>query len=226
MHDSSELIWVLGYGKSGRRAVELIRAENHLKPSFTVIDQKPQDKFQEGIAYIQAEGIRWFTDHFHQTHRVSRIIPALPVHIAAQWIKRKLISEKGSVREMEIPRKILPNLPNPCRLSADTYAVSHADFICPSDCDEPEDFCTATGQPRPTPLYDLLAALTNDDVAVLTLPSRQFAAGVGGFYATDLWNLLDTVRDLTQNRFLLCTACKCHGIITGFELDDGVKIRI
>ena len=134
MRNSPESIWIIGYGKFGRRAVEMMIKKGHSHPLVTVIDKEPRRDIPNGIEYIRADGIKWFIDNFRKTSVVNRIIPALPVHLAAQWIKGRLISEKRMVREIPVPPEILPLLPNPYRLSADTYVVSHADFLCPPDC--------------------------------------------------------------------------------------------
>lgn len=218
MSHTNELIWIVGFGRFGRRAVDRLITEMQPPPSLTVIDRELPDDLQDGIEYIQADGVEWFTDHFLRTEKVSRIVPALPVHLAAQWVKRRLTAESRNVEKIPIPSELLRSLPNPYQLSPDVYAFSHADFICPPDCVEPEEFCTVTREPRPTPLYDLPGSLSLGNYVVVTIRSRQFAPGVGGFYPADLWALLDKVRKHEETSFLLCTACKCHGIITGFRI--------
>jgi len=213
-----ESIWIIGYGKFGRRTVDLLTDSGSAHPHITVVDSKPPDHILGGIDYIQSEGVRWFVDNFHRTSNVDWILPAVPVHLAAQWIKGRLIAENRTVKQYPIPEKILPLFPNPYRISADTCALSHATFLCPPDCDEPEEFCTVTGLPRPTPLYEIVNKISLDNVVILSLQSRQFAPGAGGFHPSDLWQLLDTVRKLDPADFLLCTGCKCHGIITGLSV--------
>lgn len=215
---SAEPIWIVGYGKFGKRAVDRIIKDKHPPPPVTVIDIEKKDDIHEEIKYVQADGVKWFVDNFQKIGRKTRIIPALPVHFAAQFIKRILDLESNVVNEIEIPEKILSFLPNPYRISNDTYVFSHADFLCPPDCIEPDDFCTSTGKPRPTPLYELMASIAMDDVAVITIKSHQFAPGVGGFYGHELLSILSKVRRKKDNSILLCTACKCHGIVTSFQL--------
>ena len=213
-----ESIWIIGYGKFGRRAADLLNNSGRARPQVTVVDSKQPDQVTGGIDYIKADGVRWFVDNFHQTSRVDRIIPALPVHLAAEWVKERLVAENRTVQQFPIPEKILPLLPNPYKISADTYALSYATFLCPPDCEEPEECCTVTGQSRPEPLYELVNSISLENVVILSIQSRQFAPGAGGFYAGDLWQLLDTVQKHEPAHFLLVTACKCHGIITGLSV--------
>lgn len=213
-------IWILGYGQFGKRTTDLLAESGKADLHLTVIDSKPPGHVADGIHYIQSEGVRWFVDNFHRASTVDWIIPALPVHLAAEWIKARLIAENRTVRHFPVPEKILPFLPNPYRISTDTYALSHATFLCPPDCEEPEEFCTVTGLPRSTPIYRLVLGLSLENVVILSIRSRQFAPGAGGFYADDLWMLLETVRQHGPADFLLCTGCRCHGIITGLRVMD------
>ena len=211
-------IWILGYGKFGRRAADLMTDSSKTRPHITVIDIESPDHVPGGIDYIQADGALWFVDNFHRTSKIDRIIPAMPVHLAAEWVKGRLVAENRTVHQFPVPKEILPFLPNPYRINTNTYAISYATFHCPPDCNEPVEFCTVTGQSRPTPLYELVNRISLDDVVVLSLQSRQFAPGAGGFYPGDLWRLFDIVQKHLPADFLLCTGCKCHGIITGLSV--------
>jgi len=222
LEPKAESIWILGYGQFGSHAAKLFLEKGKPQPTITVVDSEPKENVAFGIDYIQADGIQWFIDNFHQNSTVGRIIPALPVHLAAEWLKGRLILTEKTVSSYPIPEDIIPHLPHPYRLSDACYAISHADFLCPPDCDEPEETCTVTGKPRPTPLYELVGELANkialEKIAIHTIESRQFAAGVGGFSPADLWQLFESVKQSGQSIFLVCTACKCHGIITGFTV--------
>jgi hypothetical protein len=64
------------------------------------------------------------------------------------------------------------------------------------------------------PLHHYLETIDYGSYKALVLQSRQFAPGVGGFYADDLWNLLHQARILAGSPFLTATACKCHGVVS------------
>jgi hypothetical protein len=94
--------------------------------------------------------------------------------------------------------------------------VSYADFICPDDCPEP-DVCTITGKRREKPLYELLRSL---DVGfrVHIIRSHQLAPGLGGYTVADLKRAAETLAGHRNGKWLVGTACKCHGILTAFEI--------
>lgn len=121
---SAEPIWIVGYGKFGRRAVDRIIKDKHPPPPVTVIDSGRKDDIHEEIKYVQADGVKWFVDNLQKIGKV----------------------------------------------------------------------------------------------AVITIKSHQFAPGVGGFYTHELLSILSQVRRNNDNSILLCTACKCHGIVTSFQL--------
>ncbi len=224
MADSVESIWVVGYGKFGHRAVDQLLHDSHAPAQFTVIDAMSQGNVQEGIQdgvdYVHADGVRWLVENFHRQGEVRWVIPALPVHLAAQWIKGKLVGNGKAVEALPIPAEIVQLLPNACHLSDAEYAVSHADFICPPDCREPDEICTHTGTPRPQPLHDLLHSLPAANTKILIIRSHQLAPGVGGLDAKELWRLLDRVQDFEGTPLLLGTACRCHGIVTSFRFES------
>jgi hypothetical protein len=220
MGDSAEPVWVIGHGKFGRRAVDHLLDAAHGPANLTVIDSSAQDDVKDGVEYVQSDGVRWLVEHFHRQGEVRWVIPALPVHLAAQWIKSKLVARSKSVEALSAPEEIVRLLPNAYRLGDAEWAISHADFICPSDCMEPDEICTCTGLPRPQPLYDLLDSLPAADTVVLSIRSHQLAPGVGGLKADELWRLFDRVLEQEGRRLLLGTACKCHGIVSSFRFES------
>ena len=211
---SHETVWVIGCGQFGRRAVELLK-ESVPASKIVVVDSLPVSDLPEDVEIVCADGVEWFVEHFSPETNVQRIIPALPLHLAAEWMKKKLLVEQRIVRPAEIPDKQLHLFPHPIRLSASSVVMSHADFICPSNCPEPEVLCTYTRQRRPLSLYRLLETTVSGNFTPLIVRSRQFASGVGGFFPEDLWHLLERGRVLPGKPLLVGTACKCHGIVDG-----------
>ncbi len=207
-----ETFWVIGGGQFGRRAVELLKKDAPAG-KIIVVDNRPDRNLPTGIELVCADGIDWLTEHFTVSAAVDKIIPALPVHLAADWVKKKLIDDGRIVHSTEIPEEHLHHFPNPLRVESSRVVMSYADFICPPRCSEPDKLCTHTGKQRPLSLYLLLASLTINDFVPLTIRSRQFHSGVGGFFPQDLWQLLERVRALPDTPLLIGTACKCHGIV-------------
>ena len=211
---SPEIIWVLGCGKFGRRAVDLLQKA---APGSTLIavDRLPAVDLTGNIEIIRADAVEWLTEHFTPDAEVDKIIPAIPLHLASEWLQNKLSGEQRIVRTLEIPDNLLPCLPHPIRLSHSRVAVSHADFLCPENCSEPEEICTYSRRQRPQSLYHLLETVDFATFRPLIVRSRQFAPGVGGFFPADLWNLLEQARLLPETPLLIGTACRCHGVVDG-----------
>ncbi|MCP4343100.1 MAG: hypothetical protein GY799_30555 [Desulfobulbaceae bacterium] len=213
---SPETVWVLGYGEFGRRAVELLQKAAPAA-NIVVVDRQPVRDLSEDIEVVCADGVEWFSEHFNQDSVVNKIVPALPVHLVAEWLKKKLTAEYRTVHSVEIPDNQLHYFPHPIRLSHSRVVMSHADFLCPPNCSEPEKLCTYTKQPRPQALYSLLETVVLKNFTPLIVRSRQFALGVGGFFPEDLWDLFERGRGLPGASLLIGTACKCHGVVDGLK---------
>jgi hypothetical protein len=94
--------------------------------------------------------------------------------------------------------------------------VSHANFICPDDCPEPDDYCTITGESRPPALYNMLAGLNMPGFHSTCIVSSQLAPGQGGYQWRTLLRALEDVK-AHPGKVLVSTACKCHGVIHALE---------
>ncbi|PHR28463.1 MAG: hypothetical protein COA36_06190 [Desulfotalea sp.] len=212
---ASETIWILGGGQFGKRAAVQLRKRSR-SSTIVVIDPHPDASLPKDVEVVTVDGIEWLSEHFCPGTQVSKIIPALPVHMIAEWLRKIITEEGGSVYSPEIPNELFPHRLHPLRLKPGQFVVSHANFICPLNCSEPDDLCTYTQQPRPTPIYRILRRLDCGRFTPLILRSRQFAPGIGGFIPEDLWGFQKNVRALEGAPLLIGTACKCHGIIDSF----------
>jgi hypothetical protein len=112
---------------------------------------------------------------------------------------------------------IRSGLPHTWVGSEGSLLVSYADFLCPEDCPEPEDGCTVTGEVR-TPLYQVMRELNVPGFGIHVVQSRQLAPGLGGYPLQDLLDLQRRVLEAGDGRWLIGTACRCHGTITGLEM--------
>lgn len=211
--------WVIGGGKFGRRAVKLLHnATASMK--FVVVDQQSVTDLPLDIEFVRADGVEWLAEQPLSDDFVTKIIPVIPVHLAAEWLKRKLTGEGAVVSPLTIPESLIDQLPHPIRLRADKIVISHADFICPDNCAEPDNICSYTQELRPPPLNKLLETMDCGDFTQIIIRSIQFAPGVGGFYLKDLYNALVRVKSLPDVPLLIGTACKCHGALDSFCFKD------
>ena len=97
------------------------------------------------------------------------------------------------------------------------FYLSMADFLCPDDCPEPADRCTVTGLARGKPMFERLAGLDVPGWHTGVLRSRQLAPGVGGLMTSEMKSLRRQMAG-KKGRWILATACRCHGVVQGFEL--------
>ena len=144
----AEKIWVLGSGTFGVRAVRPLSGI-HGAGSITLVDPSAQALDQAtviGINKVCEEGAAFLHKNLSESERPDWIIPALPVHLAWEWILLKL-GQNRLVRS-PLPEILVSSLPNAITGDSGDIYVSHADFICPPNCSEPDQFCTRTGEPR------------------------------------------------------------------------------
>ena len=213
--------WIIGAGRFGRIAVE--RITRHIPgATITVVDNKPFAIDGDGITTISEDGIQWLNAMFDQDSAVDMIVPAIPVHVSVEWLKLNL-KYLFSIHSVRIPGSWLTKMPNALRGKTGQAFVSHADFICPDNCPEPENICTHTGKARPVDLFRLLGKLDFQDVLPIVLRSHQLLPGVGGIYPAELIFALETVCKNSHRPLMIATACRCQGVVDFIRLENRVE---
>lgn len=207
---------VVGGGYFGGRAVEALKKVGKRRWNIAVVDLRAElsHRFKPlGVIPLVGDGVQ-VLDQLLELGWLKWIVPAVPFHLAHAWVLHRL-SGRASARKIPIPHP-LP-VPNPLQgRDMDLYA-SYATFRCPEHCIEPKEACTVTGLPRPSPLYAVLSCLEVPGHWVTGLRSRQLGPGVGGVLAKDLLALFEKVRG-KPGRWILYTACRCHGVLSGLEV--------
>jgi len=209
-----EDVWIIGAGHFGKTAWSRLSPKDEF--SFVMVDPDRESLRDTGAPediMIQAEGGRWLSDNLKVNKMPEWIIPALPVHLAAQWIQ---LQADRKLKHVDVPESVDSSVPNPLRgMSIDLY-VSHATFRCPDNCIEPENICTYTGEPRKTNMYNILEEVNIDGYDTVVLKSFQLGPGIGGYHSEQLFQALDAVNN-SKKDLLICTACRCHGVISAFH---------
>lgn len=210
-------VLIVGAGQFGARAARLLSQRS--KGTVWAVD-RDADRLSGlerlGVKTVLCDGIAFLIEHFHRLSPFSLIVPALPLHLAVEWLKGR---REGSfaVERDEFPRELEPRLPHVWVGETGDRFVSYADFLCPSDCAEPAA-CTVTGEKRETPLYERLRRLEASGCGVYVVRSRQLAPGLGGYSAGELTKLSGTLSETGPEKWLLGTACKCHGVLTAVRV--------
>lgn len=211
-----EKIWIIGIGQFGLLALKRL-SKTGKDRQFVLVDPNEENLLQgqgPNCDLKQDDGVAFLEKHLQTDNKPDWIIAALPVHLAAGWCMTRLGSEQ--LRRITLPAEIEPLLPNPLRGDQGDIYVSHADFKCPDDCAEPRDICTITQKPRKRNMFEVLADIHMLPFQSLVIRSHQMGPGIGGYRPEQLFTLLDQVKE-AKGDILVCTACRCHGVVTGLR---------
>lgn len=213
-------IFIIGAGAFGRRALERL-SKKYPGSSITIVDNAKEslDSLPDDVKAVQGDGVEFLIQNNIQPN--TWIIPAIPIHVAREWLAGKLQQKNISLEPVPIPEEMRQNLPNPFVLNgrSDILFVSIADFVCPDNCPEPPQKCTHTGKPRPGNLYEMIAGSVPALWSAIVFRSFQLAPGVGGYPASYLMGGLETLeKELIPGEehsdLIIATACRCHGVIS------------
>lgn len=212
-----ERIWIIGCGRFGKIALERLSDENSSR-RLRVVDSNPAQlpaACPPGVNITAEDGVLFLKRALARDQAPDWIVPALPVHLAAEWCLGRYPGGRV-IRRCSPPEGLECKLPNFMRgVSGDLY-VSRASFYCPDDCPEPAGWCPLTGEERMENMFDRIRQVKVSGFDTIVVQSRQLAPGVGGCRPGDLFRVS---RRLAENdgKFLVATACRCHGVITPVE---------
>lgn len=224
-HDSNSIrgtipedaVFVIGAGHFGSRAARIVSEKGNSHVIVLDVDEKRLSQTNGlNVKKVSCDGIRFLVENAHRLSDANTVIPAIPRHLAFEWLRGSLEREY-QIQKISVPEEIISDLPHTWPASEGSLLISYADFICPEDCPEPE-FCTVTGERRDHPLYELLSHLDLKDFQVHVIRSHQLAPGLGGYPTGDLLEAAQSVTRGKTGRWLLGTACRCHGIVTAFDI--------
>lgn len=211
MHDH---YWIIGAGRFGRLACQRLLSK-HPAADILVVDRQ-KAPIPSGVSFVVEEAVSFLRNHLTpQTD--AWIIPAVPIHLAYEWLAGQLERARGFYPHA-VPDKLLPELPNPFRGPEGQVYLSNADFRCPDDCAEPSKTCPFTRKPRPQVMHTYLSRLVFEGYSSVVVRSFQLAPGVGGYRTATLRELNKTLLE-RDGLFLFSTACKCHAVMNAFTLN-------
>ena len=211
-----EEIWIIGVGRFGYMAFQRLSQADPDR-HFVLVDPVEEHllRCKSPIATLEvSDGMDFCETQLRMGCQPDWIIPALPIHLAAEWLVRHLGPDR--LRRMSLPSELETLVPNPMRGHEGNLYVSHADFRCPADCDEPQDICSFTRRMRKQNMFELLQNLDIEAYIALNIRSHQLGPGIGGYRPEQLFELMQNL-ERAQGPFLVSTACRCHGVITGLE---------
>ena len=217
MNGNPRAYLIIGCGHFGSRAAEKLFKKDPRSKIIVV------DKIQESIKKIchlpvetvVSDAVFYLNQFFSQRGRADYIIPAVPFHLAFEFILSQLKPLGGKRRK--VPS--LSGLPNPVSGKTGDLYTSFANFFCSENCPEPVQYCFATKKKRPKPLYQILNDMQGGFESRV-IRSQQLGPGVGGFRPKAL---LDTLEDIKRRKklsrlILISTASRCHGVTSALLL--------
>ena len=213
-------IWIIGLGQFGLHAVHYLSKKNR-DTRFVLVDEDETNLMQAkgpNRSLEHSDGVAYLEQHLQTDQQPDWIVPALPIHLAAEWCFVRQNPKR--FRPVPLPTKIKTVLPNPMEGYNDDVYVSHADFRCPDECVEPSNMCTVTQKPRKHNMFDLLTEINYPAFQSLVIRTPQLGPGIGGYRPVMLFELLEKVKQAKSN-LLVSTACRCHGVVTAWNLLDG-----
>jgi len=211
-------IWILGAGRFGRRAAGTLR-QTYPQADIVLVDSSGKVcATMEGNSFrvVCREGVGYLRENLKPGRGPDWIIPMIPVHVVYEWMRLEL-EKTHHIQAVAVPQEVADTLPNPIRGADGQIYMTHATFICPWNCPEPDDICTHTGNPRPQNLNRFLETIQHPQFRTVVVQSRQLAPGIGGYQPEALFRALKTVVAGTDP-VLLSTACRCHGVMHAFAI--------
>lgn len=219
---NSNSFWILGSGKFGQRAVHRLMSK-YPDASLLVVDNDVNAlKSIENLAVqvVRADGVAFLAEKLGREEFPSFIVPAVPIHLLFEWLAEKL-RDVFDIARIAVPEQMDSLVPNPMRAENGKLYSSYANFYCPDNCPEPPDTCTVTGEKRRGLLYRDLADIQIDGFVNITIRSCQLAPGVGGYSPGVLLSAYEEVLRIgARGKYLLSTACLCHGVTDVFNLRE------
>ena len=215
---------IAGGGKYGCCAVEFLRKKGK---SFVVVDVNPDclavKKFglkstshadSEGEHFVQG-GLKTVLDLVERL-KPEFVFPTAPVHIAADLAKIKFDLFPWT----EGINPVLPNLPQSVVLQAgkgNLIVSFNRDSHCVEKCSMPR-LCPSSGITKPCTMIELVRFASPE---AFVLISHSMAPGMGALKCSELLEFFEWAK--TKKKFMVATACDCHGVLTAFQHVGGKR---
>jgi hypothetical protein len=207
---------IIGCGYFGSRAAEKLLRKNPHSKIIAVDKNKRRLQKISGLPVetTRSDGVAYLNQFLSSGRKVDYIVPAVPFHLAFEFILSQLKPLGGKRRK--VPP--LSGLPNPMIGRTGDLYTSLANFLCSEDCPEPARYCTATGERREKPLYQILKDIEGSFESKV-IRSLQLAPGAGGFKPEALLDVLKNIKKRTKPHrpILISTASRCHGVTSALS---------
>jgi hypothetical protein len=209
---------IVGGGKCGCEAVNYLRKKGR---GFVLVDVNPSCLAVERFGLKTSANIGTEGEHFihGDIAKVAEIIeelkpeyifPTAPIHVVAELAETRFKLVPWD-EEINI---ILPYLPSTVIMVAGrgNLIVSYnRDKNCIEKCGVPE-VCPSTRVRKPCGMDRLMKFACPEGFILI---SHQLAPGMGAIKGSELLEFFDWAEK--RDRFVVATACSCHGFFTAFK---------
>jgi hypothetical protein len=209
---------IVGGGKYGCAAVEYLRKK---RKGFVLVDKDPNclaiKKYKLKTTFnIDAEGEFFIQGEIAVVSQLiarlkpEYVFPTAPIHIAAELAQSKFKLAPWD----EAIDCILANLPPSVILRAGSgnLIVSYnRDKECIEKCEAPE-VCPSTRKRKPCTMDRLMKFACPEGFILI---SHQLAPGMGALKSNELLEFFDWAEK--KEKFVVATACACHGFFTALK---------
>jgi hypothetical protein len=212
-----ERIWIIGAGRFGRLAAHRL-GERWGREKLLIVDRDEvalQGLPAKGYRVERCDGVDFLVWNLPPSGGPAWIVPALPRHLAFEWLRRKL-GTLVTPGPAEVPETLLTGIPVVIHGQEGAIYVSIARHRCPDDCPEPQSHCTITGRPRSVEIGPFLERQHPPGWTLVVIRSRQLAPGVGGYPPQDLREAV--AQSARGGPCLVATACRCHGVLHALNI--------
>jgi len=208
---------IVGGGKYGCEAVEYLRKSNK---SFILVDPNRNCLATKRYGFKLSSAISETGEFFIQgdlpkaveliEHLKSEyVFPTAPIHIVAEMAKIKFKLDPWG----EAINDILPFLPAAIVLRAgrgNLIVSFNRDNDCFEKCSAPE-VCPSTKINKPCSMYRLMKYSCPNG---FILTSHLMSPGMGAIQSSEILEFFEWAEQ--KEKFVVATACDCHGIFSGF----------
>jgi hypothetical protein len=217
---------IVGGGKYGCAAVEYLRKNRR---GFVVVDKDPNCLAIKRYGLKSADQVGTEGEHFFEGSiakvleliehlKPEYVFPTAPIHIAAELAKSKFALAPWD----EVIDCILANLPPSVVLQAGkgNLIVSYnRDKECLEKCEAPQ-VCPSTHKRKPCTMDKLMKFAYPEGIILI---SHQLAPGMGALKGSELLDFFAQVEK--KDKFVVATACDCHGFFTALKKEPPDKAK-
>lgn len=188
---------------------------------------------KENLHFIIAEAgdfldaflsLSWVIKNAHH----MMIVPAVPFHLAAEWLIKSLVKERrvNRVNIERIPLETAWNLPFEYMDPLGNRYLSMATWRCSENCLPSPGRCSLTNIARPVDLFTFIEKQVGrsevfQEAIIRVIKSEQLAPGLGAYPCHELIALKEeALNQAPGKKFLIATACTCHGVVTQFQINS------